>query len=59
MAHLTESAMPLDQRAGQAAAGTQLLPSGQFGGPAARFDGYLEFQRRPQPTLDWFAQYMS
>jgi hypothetical protein len=22
-------------------------------------DGYLEFQRRPQPKLDWFAQYMS
>src|SRR5450432_3428282 len=25
----------------------------------ARWDGYLEFQRRPQPMLDWFAQYMS
>jgi len=24
----------------------------------ARFDGYLEFQRRPQPMLDWFAGYM-
>jgi pimeloyl-ACP methyl ester carboxylesterase len=21
------------------------------------WDGYLEFQRRPQPMLDWFAQY--
>jgi hypothetical protein len=28
-------------------------------GTTARWDGYLEFQRRPQPTLDWFAQYMS
>jgi hypothetical protein len=28
-------------------------------GTTARFDGYLEFQRRPQPMLDWFAQYMS
>jgi uncharacterized protein len=28
-------------------------------GTTARFDGYLEFQRRPQPVLDWFAQYMS
>ena len=27
-------------------------------GTTARFDGYLEFQRRPQPMLDWFAQYM-
>jgi pimeloyl-ACP methyl ester carboxylesterase len=27
-------------------------------GTTARFDGYLEFQRRPQPTLDWFARYM-
>jgi pimeloyl-ACP methyl ester carboxylesterase len=25
----------------------------------ARWDGYLEFQRRPQPMLDWFAQHMS
>ena len=25
----------------------------------ARWDGYLEFQRRLQPMLDWFAQYMS
>jgi pimeloyl-ACP methyl ester carboxylesterase len=24
----------------------------------ARWDGYLEFQRRPQHILDWFAQYM-
>ena len=28
-------------------------------GTTARFDGYLEFQRRPQPMLDWFAQFMS
>jgi hypothetical protein len=28
-------------------------------GTTARFDGYLEFQCRPQPVLDWFAQYMS
>ena len=25
----------------------------------ARFDGYLEFQRRPGPVLDWFATYLS
>ena len=24
----------------------------------SRWDGYLEFQRRPQPMLDWFAQYL-
>jgi hypothetical protein len=28
-------------------------------GTTARWDGYLEFQRRPRPMLDWFAQYMS
>jgi uncharacterized protein len=28
-------------------------------GTKARWDGYMEFQRRPQPMLDWFAQYMS
>jgi hypothetical protein len=28
-------------------------------GTTARFDGYLEFQRRPQPMLDWFAQHMA
>jgi uncharacterized protein len=28
-------------------------------GTTARWDGYLEFQRRPQPMLDWFDQYMS
>jgi uncharacterized protein len=27
-------------------------------GTTARFDGYLEFQRRPQPMLDWFARFM-
>jgi len=25
----------------------------------ARWDGYLEFQRRPQLMLDWFAQYLA
>lgn len=24
----------------------------------ARWDGYLEFQRRPQPMLEWFEEYM-
>jgi uncharacterized protein len=28
-------------------------------GTTARWDGYLEFQRRPQPMLDWFAHHMS
>jgi uncharacterized protein len=28
-------------------------------GTTARWDGYLEFQRRPQPMLDWFAKYTS
>jgi len=28
-------------------------------GTTARWDGYLEFRRRPEPMLDWFAQYMS
>lgn len=28
-------------------------------GTTARFDGYLEFQRRPEPMLDWFATYMT
>jgi pimeloyl-ACP methyl ester carboxylesterase len=28
-------------------------------GTSARWDGYLEFQRRPQPMLEWFAQHMS
>jgi uncharacterized protein len=28
-------------------------------GTTARFDGYLEFQRRPAPMLDWFAEYMA
>ena len=26
---------------------------------SARWDGYLEFQRRPQPMLEWFEKYMS
>lgn len=28
-------------------------------GTTARFDGYLEFQRRPAPMLDWFARHMA
>lgn len=28
-------------------------------GTPARWDGYLEFQRRPEPVLEWFEQYMS
>jgi len=28
-------------------------------GTTARWDGYLEFQRRPEPMLQWFAKYMS
>ncbi|GAB7045375.1 alpha/beta hydrolase [Catenuloplanes indicus] len=28
-------------------------------GTTARWDGYLEFQRRPEPMLDWFATHMS
>ena len=28
-------------------------------GTTARWDGYLEFQRRPQPMLDWFKTHMS
>ncbi|BCJ69535.1 alpha/beta hydrolase family protein [Polymorphospora rubra] len=28
-------------------------------GTTARWDGYLEFQRRPQPMLDWFATHLS
>jgi pimeloyl-ACP methyl ester carboxylesterase len=28
-------------------------------GTTARWDGYLEFQRRPQPMLEWFAEHMS
>jgi uncharacterized protein len=27
-------------------------------GTTARWDGYLEFQRCPQPMLDWFARYI-
>ena len=27
-------------------------------GTTARWDGYLESQRRPQPMLDWVAQYL-
>jgi pimeloyl-ACP methyl ester carboxylesterase len=28
-------------------------------GTTARWDGYMEFQRRPEPMLDWFATFMS
>ncbi|MBE3568068.1 MAG: alpha/beta hydrolase [Thermogemmatispora sp.] len=28
-------------------------------GTTARWDGYLEFQRRPQPMLEWFEKYMA
>lgn len=28
-------------------------------GTTARWDGYLEFQRRPEPMLDWFAEHMA
>lgn len=28
-------------------------------GSTARFDGYLEFQRRPAPMLEWFDKHMS
>jgi hypothetical protein len=30
-----------------------------FEGTTARWDGYLEFQRRPEPMLKWFDQHMS
>jgi hypothetical protein len=28
-------------------------------GTKARSDGYLEFQRRPEPMLRWFVMHMS
>jgi hypothetical protein len=28
-------------------------------GTTRRWDGYLEFQRHPEPMLDWFATHMS
>jgi hypothetical protein len=28
-------------------------------GTTRRCDGYLEFQRHPEPMLEWFAQHMS
>lgn len=28
-------------------------------GTTARWDGYLEFQRRPEPMLEWFAKHLS
>ena len=27
-------------------------------GTSARCDGYLEFQRRPEPMLEWFEKHM-
>jgi len=30
-----------------------------IGGTSARWDGYLEFQRRPRPMLEWFERHMS
>jgi uncharacterized protein len=27
-------------------------------GTTRRWDGYLEFQGRPEPVLSWFAQHM-
>lgn len=27
-------------------------------GTTRRWDGYLEFQRRPEPMLEWFAKHM-
>jgi hypothetical protein len=26
---------------------------------SARWDGYLEFQRRPEPALEWFEKHMA
>lgn len=28
-------------------------------GTTARWDGYLEFQRHPDPMLEWFARYLA
>ena len=28
-------------------------------GTTRRWDGYLEFQRRPEPMLEWFGSYMA
>jgi uncharacterized protein len=28
-------------------------------GTTRRWDGYLEFQRRPEPMLEWFAKHLS
>jgi len=32
---------------------------GWIRGTTARWDAYLEFQRRPQPMLDWFEEHMA
>jgi hypothetical protein len=34
-------------------------PQQSYDPSTARWDGYLEFQRHPQPMLDFFAQHMS
>jgi hypothetical protein len=28
-------------------------------GTTRRWDGYLEFQRRPEPILEWFAKFLN
>jgi hypothetical protein len=28
-------------------------------GTTARWDGYMEFQRRPEPMLGWFDEFIS
>jgi uncharacterized protein len=28
-------------------------------GSTRRWDGYLEFQRHPEPMLEWFAKHMN
>jgi hypothetical protein len=33
--------------------GARLGPARWIEDTSARFDGYLAFQRRPKPTLDW------
>jgi hypothetical protein len=33
------------------------MPENTLG--TARWDGYLEFQRRPEPMLDWWRRHLS
>jgi len=35
------------------------VPGAAVNSTTARWDGYLEFQRRPRPMLDWFARYLA